>query len=117
MLNRRHAAAQKVAARLHPIERTIEAQIVDTAQLTIAMIQARKEARIPFMTGQAALEKVLATSAHLAAARRTIGEAHAELNTVQHDIGLGQFAYGDTGEPKEKFFTGASEDEGLRVVA
>jgi hypothetical protein len=98
MLNERLKAAGMVADHLIPAERSIDASIERNASLTLAMLAARSEAKLPFSTGQDALDHVIAANAHLIQARRAFVEAHRALAETRDRIGLRAYAFGDTSE-------------------
>ena len=95
MLNQRHQAAQAVAQELLPAERDIDAAIVRNAKLTIAVIEGRRNARLPFATGQEGLNFVASANALLVEARGLLAKAHCAFRKTQSEIGLDAFCYGD----------------------
>lgn len=95
MLNKRHAAAQKVARHLKPTERAIVASMRSTAELTLAIIAAREEAGVAISLGAEALTHNAEAGVVLATAwSRTIA-THQALRRDQHEAGLDAFSYGD----------------------
>ncbi|RST30625.1 hypothetical protein HMF7854_07085 [Sphingomonas ginkgonis] len=98
MLNQRHAAAQAVARELIPAERDLDAAIVHSAKLAIAVVEGRKAAKLPLATGQEALTLIAGATAQLVAARKQMIEAHHAFRETQIEIGLGAFSYGDIWE-------------------
>lgn len=95
MLNQRHRAAQAVANELLQSERDIETAIVHNANLTLAVIEGRKVAKLPLEVGQEALGLVTQASSLLVQARGAMVLAHKSLRQVQTEAGLDAFSYGD----------------------
>lgn len=95
MLNLRHQAAQAVAQELLPAERDVDAAIVRNAKLTIAVIEGRKNARLPIAAGQEGLNLVAIANVRLVEARGLLAEAHCAFRKTQSEIGLDAFSYGD----------------------
>jgi hypothetical protein len=95
----RQAVAQKVADRLFAVENAIDIALTRAAELNAAMPQARSEARLPAMVGQAALDRASEAFLALVEARRRIVETHARLDETRTQMGLREVDTGDT-EPK-----------------
>ena len=95
----RQAVAQRVADRLFAAENAIDVALTRAAELTAAMPQARAEARLPAMVGQAALDRASEAFSALVEARRQIVETHARLDEARAQMGLREVDTGDT-EPK-----------------
>lgn len=95
MLNARHKIAQNVARELLPSEDDVDTAILRSARLMIAVVEGRKEARLPLRAGQEGLELVAQASANLVTARGLLAEAHAAFRKTQSEIGLDAFSYGD----------------------
>ena len=95
MLNQRHEVAQAVAQELLPAEHDIDSAIVRNARLTIAVIEGRKNARLPLAAGQEGLYLVASANARLVEARGLLVAAHTAFRKTQSEIGLDAFSYGD----------------------
>lgn len=98
MLNQRHQVAQAVANELLPAEQEVEAAIVRNARLTIAVIEGRRNARLPIAAGQEGLNFVAIATARLVEARGLLLEAHCSFRKTQSEIGLDAFSYGDVAQ-------------------
>ena len=98
MLNQRHEAAQAVARELIPAERDLDAAILRSARLTIAVIEGRKSAKLPLASGQDGLQLVANASSKLVEARGLLVEAHCAFRATQSEMGLDAFSYGDIWE-------------------
>ncbi|MFA6113575.1 MAG: hypothetical protein WC729_06270 [Sphingomonas sp.] len=109
MLNDRLSAARKVAQILIPAERNLDASLRSNAELTLAMLAAREEARLPLSIASDALRHNADANVALAQAWSSIALVHGALRTVQRDIGLDGFKawFGDQ-IPCEDAPTGAS---------
>ncbi len=91
MLNDRLSAARKVAQTLIPAERNLDASLRSNAELTLAMLAAREEARLPLSIASDALRHNADANVALAQAWSHIALVHGALRTVQHDVGLDGF--------------------------
>ena len=114
----RQAVAQKVADRLFAAEHAIDIALTRAAELTASMPQARAEARLPAMVGQAALDRAAEAFSALVEARRRIVETHAHLDEARMQIGLREVDAGDT-VPKVPpgTFTEGADVVHIRAVA
>ncbi|HYD11324.1 MAG TPA: hypothetical protein VEC11_00600 [Allosphingosinicella sp.] len=117
----RQAVAQKVADRLFAVESAIDLALTRAAELNAAMPQARTEARLPAMIGQAALDRAAEAFTALVEARRRIVATHQSLDEARLQIGLAEVASGDTVPKTPPGFTEAAAGEApvaqLRAVA
>jgi len=113
MLNERLKAAGMVADHLIPAEHSVDASIERGASLTLAMLAARTEAKLPFSVGQDALDRVIEANTHLIQARRAFVEAHRALAETRDRIGLRTRAFGDLSQcpDEDAVSTGAARDE------
>jgi hypothetical protein len=112
MLNERLKAAGMVADHLIPAEDSIDASISRGASLTLAMLAARTEAKLPFSVGQEALDHVITANTHMIQARRAFVEAHRALAETRDRMGLRTRAFGDNGQcPDDDAFASATLDE------
>lgn len=91
MLNDRLSAARKVAQTLIPAERNLDASLRSNAELTLAMLAAREEARLPLSIASDALRHNAEANVALAQAWSSTAQLHTALRAVQHDIGLDAF--------------------------
>jgi hypothetical protein len=99
MLKARRDAAMKVAESLFAAEDAIDSALARAAELSTAIVTARKDANLSAIVGQEALEVAAAAFASIARARGDIVEAHKRLGETQIQIGLGAIAFGDNGKP------------------
>jgi hypothetical protein len=117
----RQAVAQKVADRLFAVESAIDLALTRAAELNAAMPQARTEARLPAMIGQAAFDRAAEAFTALVEARRRIVATHASLDEARQQIGLQEVATGDTVPKVPPGFTEAATHDApvaqLRAVA
>ncbi|CUS44125.1 MAG: hypothetical protein V4610_07035 [Pseudomonadota bacterium] len=88
MLNDRLSAARKVAQTLIPAERNLDASLRSNAELTLAMLAAREEARLPLSIASDALRHNADANVALAKAWSSIALVHGALRAAQHDVGL-----------------------------
>jgi hypothetical protein len=116
VLNDRLAAARAVASHLIPTEDSIEDAIVSASRLAIAIVEGRREARLPVTAGQESLAAVALTSEALIQARLQIGLAHAALAEDKIKIGLGARGMGDWGECPKTASADTPPRPGLQVV-
>lgn len=109
MLNDRLSAARKVAQILIPAERNLDASLRSNAELTLAMLSAREEARLPLSIASDALRHNADANVALAKAWSSIALVHGALRTAQRDVGLDGFKawFGDQ-IPCDEAATGAS---------
>ncbi|MDB5672566.1 MAG: hypothetical protein JWO25_3525 [Alphaproteobacteria bacterium] len=98
MLKQRRQAAEKVAAHLFAVEEGVDAAISRTAQFTTAMIEARAEANLSAVIGQAELALASRATALMVEARQLIVDAHKQLAQTRIDVGLREVSFGDTSE-------------------
>jgi hypothetical protein len=95
MLNQRLSAAKKVADELLPAEADLDAAILHTSRLAIAVIEGAKTAKMPLDTGQEGLALVARAAAKLIEARGEMLAAHVAFRETQQEIGLGAVSFGD----------------------
>lgn len=95
MLNERHQVAQAVAGELIPAEQDLDAAIVRSAKLAIAVVEGRRAAKLPLDAGQEGLDLVAGATARLVEARGLFIRAHQAFRATQSEIGLDAFSYGD----------------------
>jgi hypothetical protein len=95
MLNQRLAAARKVADELLPAEARLDDAILHASRLAIAVIEGRREAKLPLNTGQEGLALMSQAAAKLVDARGDIMAAHVALRETQDEIGLRAVSFGD----------------------
>ena len=95
MLNDRLNAARGVADALRPAEQRLDDAILETARLTIAVVEGRRRARLPFGAGQEGLDLAMAAANKLVEARRDLGAAHLAFRRTKDEIGLRAVAVGD----------------------
>jgi len=88
MLNDRLSAARKVAQTLIPAERNLDASLRSNAELTLAMLAAREEARLPLSIASDALRHNADANVALAQAWSSIALVHGALRAAQRDVGL-----------------------------
>lgn len=97
MLKNRRDAAMKVADSLFAAEEAIDAALARAAELSGAMVTARRHANISAIVGQDAFEVAASTFAALAQARAGIVETHKRLSETQIQVGLRTISIGDEG--------------------
>jgi hypothetical protein len=115
MLKQRRQAAEKVAAHLFAVEEGVDAAIARAAQFTTAMLEARAEANLSAVVGQAELVLATRATALMVEARQLIVDAHKQLAQTRIEIGLREIGFGDSSEcPQMKH---SDEAAGLRIVA
>ena len=98
MLKQRRQAAEKVATHLFAVEQGVDAAITRAAQFTAAMIEARTEANLSAVVGQAELALASRATALMIEARQLIIDAHKQLAQTRIDVGLREVSFGDTAE-------------------
>lgn len=107
-------SAHEVATQVRAVEDSIEATLIELAELQSRLIRARAVAGVGIGTGHDALAQVASALQGLVAARGDMAAAHATLREVKNQVpGLRTVAFGDQGEcPDAK-----TAHNGLRVVA
>ena len=98
---KRRLVGRKVADQLFVAEKAIEAALKETAQLAVMLPDARIEANVSAVVGQAAFEGASGAIALLTQARRSIIDTHHGLAEVRDQIGMGAVAFGPTDKPEE----------------
>lgn len=93
--------AQGVANKLFATEKAIDAAIAEAAQLLGALSQARTEIRVSAVVGDDATRKIAETISGLTEARRSIVEAHRELDLVRAQVGVRTKLIGVIDKPPE----------------
>jgi len=89
-------AAYEVAAQVRAVEESIEAALMELAELQTRMVRGRSVTNAAFVTSQAAFEQLGATTGGLIAARGGIANCHAALAEAKKAIpGLRTVAIGD----------------------
>lgn len=92
-------SAHAVATQVRAVEDSIEAALMELAELQARLIRARCTAGVGVITGHEALEEIAGALNGLVSARGRIGQAHAALVTAkQHVPGLRTLSFGDGGE-------------------
>jgi len=105
-------AAYEVASQVRAVEESIEAALVELAELQTKMVHARTVTNAGFYNSHGAFEQLAATTRDLIAARGSIGSCHVALVETRKTIpGLRPVAIGDDDCPPKT----ARAD--LRVVA
>lgn len=105
-------AAYEVATQVRAVEDSIEAALMELAELQTRMVRARAATKAGFVASHAAFEQLAATTGGLVAARGGIANCHAALAETKQTIpGLRAVAIGDEECPPK---TGFAD---LRVVA
>jgi hypothetical protein len=105
-------AAHEVATQVRAVEESIEAALIELAELQTRMVRARSVTNAGFVASHAAFEQLAATTGGLVAARGGIANCHAALAETRKSIpGLRTVAIGDEECPPA---TGRAD---LRVVA
>jgi hypothetical protein len=105
-------AAYEVATQVRAVEDSIEAALVELAELQARMVNARSVTGAGFVTSHAAFEQLGTATTGLIAARGGIAHCHAALAETRKSIpGLRTVSFGDQECPPAE---GAG---GLRVVA
>ena len=106
-------AAFEVATQVRAVEDSIEAALVEIAELQARMVHARAATKAGFVTSHAAFEQLAVATNGLVAARGGIAHCHAALAETRKTIpGLRTVGFGDLGEcPPQEASTH------LRVVA
>jgi hypothetical protein len=105
-------AAYEVATQVRAVEDSIEAALMELAELQTRMVRARSVTNAGFVASHAAFEQLAATTGGLVAARGGIANCHAALAETKKSIpGLRTIAIGDDDCPP------ASGHADLRIVA
>jgi redox-regulated HSP33 family molecular chaperone len=94
MSKQRREAAHAVAQSLFATELAIDGALAKTAAFVGLMPQARQDARLSAIVGQAAMDHAVKALDALNAARRAIVEAHHALSEVQGQVGLAAVNFG-----------------------
>jgi dGTP triphosphohydrolase len=89
-------AAHEVATQVRAVEDSIEAALVEIAELQSRMVRARGVMRANMVASHAAFEQLAATTTNLVSARGAIAHCHSALvDTKQTIPGLRTTAFGD----------------------
>jgi len=92
-------SAHEVATQVRAVEDSIEAALIELAELQGRMIRARAVAGVGIGTGHEALEQVASALQGLVAARGGMASAHAALVDAKNQVpGLRTVGFGDGGE-------------------
>jgi uncharacterized protein YukE len=106
-------AAYDVATQVRAVEDSIEAALIELAELQSKMVRARAITGAAFITSHPAFEQLAATTTGLVAARGGIANCHAALAETRKTIpGLRTVGFGDMGDCPPP-----SAQVDLRVVA
>ena len=106
-------AAYEVATQVRAVEDTIEAALIEIAELQAKMVHARAATKAGFVNTHAAFEQLALASSSLIAARGGIAHCHEALAESRKAIpGLRTVGFGDVGDCPPKQIS-----SGLRVVA
>ena len=106
-------AAYEVATQVRAVEDSIEAALIELAELQSKMVRARAVTGAAFVTSHPAFEQLAATTGGLIAARGGIANCHAALAETRKSIpGLRTVGFGDMGDCPPP-----SAQVDLRVVA
>ncbi len=95
MLNNRLSVARTIASELHPAEADLDNAILHASRLAIAVVEGRREARLPINVGQEGLGGVVKAAGHLVEARAALIAAHSAFRKDKDEIGLRAVAVGD----------------------
>jgi len=108
-------AAFEVATQIRSVEESIEAALVELAELQTRMVHARSVTNANINASHGAFEQLAATTRDLIAARGSIGGCHSALVETKGTIpGLRTVAFGDEGDCPPPKAIGSTR---LRVVA
>ena len=89
-------AAFEVATQVRAVEESIEAALIEIAELQTRMVHARAATNAGFVSTHGAFEQLAATTAGLVAARGGIANCHAALAEAKKLVpGLRTVAWGD----------------------
>jgi len=92
-------AAYEVATQVRAVEDSIEAALVELAELQSKMVRARAVTGAAFVASHAPFEQLAAATTGLVAARGGIARCHAELVETRKTIpGLRTVGFGDMGD-------------------
>ena len=92
-------AAYDVATQVRAVEDSIDATLVELAELQGRLVRARSVMGVGQTTGQVALEQLMATTQSLVAARSAMGVCHGELASAKQLVpGLRTTAFGEPNE-------------------
>jgi dGTP triphosphohydrolase len=106
-------SAHEVATQVRAVEDSIEAALMELAELQSRLLRARAVAGVGIATGHQALTEVASALQGLVSARGDMAAAHASLVEAKNQVpGLRTVGFGDLGECPE-----ASARADLRVVA
>ncbi len=105
-------AAYEVATQVRAVEDSIEAALIEIAELQAKMVHARAATKAGFANTHAAFEQLALASSSLVAARGGIAQCHEALAESRKSIpGLRTVSFGDNECPPKQAFAD------LRVVA
>lgn len=105
-------AAFELAHQVRAVEDSIEAALIELAELQTRMVRARAVTNAAFVTSQTAFDQLAATTGGLITARGGIANCHAALAEARNSVpGLRTMAIGDSECPPK---TGSAD---LRIVA
>jgi len=99
-------AARAGAQKLMRAEAAIDAALRETAELMGLLPSLRLEANLSAVIGQAAVDDLGETLAHILSARRTIIRAHSSLQAVREQIGCRTVSVGEMDKPPDVPRTG-----------
>jgi nicotinate-nucleotide pyrophosphorylase len=106
-------AAYEVATQVRAVEDSIEAALIEIAELQAKMVHARVATKAGFANTHSAFEQLALASSSLVAAGGGIAHCHEALAETRKSIpGLRTVGFGDVGDCPPK-----QESAGLRVVA
>jgi hypothetical protein len=92
-------AAYEVATQVRAVEDSIEAALIELAELQSKMVRARGVTGAAFVTSHPAFEQLAATTTGLVAARGGIANCHVALAETRKSIpGLRTTGFGDVGD-------------------
>jgi hypothetical protein len=112
MREARIAAATKVAPELFETERAIDELLTRAARLSAALPEARFEAKLSGVMGQAAIESSTELLTVVANVRSIAVRLHGQLDTLKTDIGLRTYAMGG-GMYKGPYLSAEANDENI----
>ncbi len=95
MLNDRLAAARKIAAEIFTLESDIESTFLRATRLSAAIVEGRRNARMPISAGQDSLRELAAATTLLIEARTCVAAAQASLAEERIHAGLRLYGMGD----------------------
>lgn len=91
----RRIAANAVSEKLFAAEAAIDAALAAVASLTAAMPQAAIDGNLGMHVGHEAIMHAMESAQLLVKSRTNMIRTHKALVTAQHDMGLGEVAFGD----------------------